>query len=65
VRDKALGPLLDWARAVVPARQRARTPAFLLGTAGLRKLAPEARHALLADIRACLAASGFRRAPGS
>ena len=60
VQDVALGPLLDWARAVVPKAQRARTPLFLFGTAGMRKLAPEARAALLSDVRACLAASGFR-----
>ena len=56
----ALGPLLEWARAVVPRAQHARTPLFLFGTAGMRRLAPEARAALLADVRACLAASGFR-----
>lgn len=32
------GPLLEWAAAVVPRRQWARTPVFLFGTAGLRKL---------------------------
>ena len=30
----ALGPLLEWAAAVVPPRARAATPVFLFGTAG-------------------------------
>lgn len=38
LRRKALGPLLEWAEAVVPPSQWAATPLFLFGTAGLRKL---------------------------
>lgn len=32
--DKGLGPLLDWARAVVPASQRRSVPIFMFATAG-------------------------------
>ena len=57
---KALGPLLEWAEAVVPERQWDRTPVFLFGTAGLRKLPAEAQHSLLTDLRDALSRSSFR-----
>ena len=57
---KALGPLLEWAEAVVPGQQWDRTPIFLFGTAGLRKLPVEARHSLLTDLRDALSRSNFR-----
>lgn len=56
----AIGPLLAWARAVVPPAQHAATPLFLLGTGGLRRLELHARAALMADVRKLLAGSGFR-----
>ena len=37
-RLRCAGPLLEWAEAVVPRAQWDRTPVFLFGTAGLRKL---------------------------
>ncbi|WIA12016.1 hypothetical protein OEZ85_012097 [Tetradesmus obliquus] len=56
----AIGPLLAWARAVVPPAQHAATPLFLLGTGGLRRLELHARAALMADVRKLLAGSEFR-----
>ena len=58
----ALGPLLDWAAAVVPPRQRAATPVFLFGTAGLRRLGLPAQAALLVQVRHALEASPFKYA---
>ncbi|KFM25933.1 Ectonucleoside triphosphate diphosphohydrolase 1 [Auxenochlorella protothecoides] len=60
----ALGPLLAWAEAVVPARARGATPLFLAGTAGVRRLAEADQAALLGDARRVLAVSGFLFQPG-
>ena len=61
LRDRSLGPLLAWARAVIPgAHERRRTPLFLLATAGLRKLPERDREALLEAARGVMKASGFR-----
>ena len=60
LRTRALGPLLDWAAAVVPARQHTRAPVFLLGTAGLRRLPDEQQQELLSTAGDVLAASPFR-----
>ena len=60
MRDRALAPLLEWAEAVVPPAQRARTPLFLFGTAGLRRLPAERQAAVLAHVRSALRASQFR-----
>lgn len=60
VRVASLGPLLDWAAAVVPPRRRAATPVLLFGTAGMRKLALPQQAALLVQVRAALNASPFR-----
>ncbi|KAK9835894.1 hypothetical protein WJX74_010454 [Apatococcus lobatus] len=60
VKNKALGPLLDWAAAVVPPHLQAATPIFLLGTAGLRKMTSEPRQKLLAEAQSILTASPFR-----
>lgn len=62
LRTTALEPLLAWARAVVPQQQHGVTPLFLLGTGGLRRMAPQAQAALMAETRKVLAASGFRYA---
>ena len=59
-----LGPLLDWARAAVPAARHAATPVLLMATAGVRKLEPAAQHRLLEACRRVLAASGFLFEPG-
>ncbi|GBF96111.1 hypothetical protein Rsub_08987 [Raphidocelis subcapitata] len=59
LEERALAPLLDWARAVVPRREWAATPLLLLATGGLRRLPAGAREAVLARARAVLAASGF------
>lgn len=58
--SSALGPLLDWARAVVPAQAHASTPLFLMGTGGLRRLAPQQQDPLMSEIRRQLGQSGFR-----
>ena len=60
MRDRALAPLLEWAEAVVPPAQRGRTPLFLFGTAGLRRLPAERQAAVLAHARSALRASQFR-----
>ena len=60
LEQRALRPLLEWAEAVVPRRQWHRTPLFLFGTAGLRKLPAEGRAALLDDVRAALLRCNFR-----
>jgi Golgi nucleoside diphosphatase len=59
----ALGPLLEWAAAVVPPRARSATPVFLFGTAGLRKLAPPQQGVVLRAARDALTASPFRCTP--
>jgi len=60
LETKALGPLISWAHAVVPPRQRAATPVLLLGTGGLRRLGAEAQERLLGDAHALLKLrSGF------
>lgn len=59
----ALSPLLAWAAAALPRRSHAATPALLLATAGVRKLPPLDRAALLADAASALAASPFAAAP--
>jgi len=56
----SLQPLLERARAVVPAAQRARTPVFLRATAGLRMVGEEAAERILREVRQTLGASGFR-----
>ena len=56
---EGLRPLLRWARAVVPATQRASTPVLLAGTAGLRRLDDATQAALLRAVRGVLARSGF------
>lgn len=60
LQTKALGPLLEWAEAVVPKKQWDRTPIFLFGTAGLRKLPHEAQQSLLIDLQDALSRSQFR-----
>lgn len=57
---EALRPLLDWAAAVVPRRARARTPVFLFGTAGLRRLSGAQQGELLRHVRDTLSESPFR-----
>ena len=57
---RALEPLLEWAREVVPSKRWSSTPVFLLGTAGLRKLTEEDRGRVLDEARHVLQQSGFR-----
>lgn len=56
----ALRPLLDWARAALPRAAWARTPVFLLGTAGLRRLPLADQRWVLDTASAVLAHSAFR-----
>lgn len=60
MRERALAPLLEWAEAVVPRSQWRRTPLFLFGTAGLRRLPAERQAAVLAHARHALRGSHFR-----
>lgn len=60
IDDKALQPLLAWARAVVPSAYWAETPVYLLGTAGLRRLEDDERERVLGACREVLARSPFR-----
>ena len=63
LRDQSLGPLLEWAHAVVPERQWSSTPLFMLATAGLRKLPEAEQKTLMEGARGVLARSGFRCGP--
>ena len=56
----ALGPLLDWARAVVPVRQLPAVPIFLFATAGVRRMQPDKQRLLMQRTRGVLRDSGFR-----
>jgi Golgi nucleoside diphosphatase len=58
--DVALGPLLAWARAVVPVDQHTSSPVFLMGTGGLRRLQDSKRQLLMQHVRNTLSKSGFR-----
>jgi Golgi nucleoside diphosphatase len=60
LRSRALGPLLDWAEAVIPPARWASTPLFLFGTAGLRKLGGSEQARVMEEVRDALAASNFR-----
>lgn len=61
--EEALAPLLDWARAVVPRRERARTPLLLMATGGARRLPEGRRRDLLDRARAVVARAGFLSRP--
>lgn len=60
LEQNALGPLLKWAKAIVPVEQQASTPLFLMATAGVRRLQQDRRDALLSSVRQLLSTSGFR-----
>ncbi|PNH09507.1 Ectonucleoside triphosphate diphosphohydrolase 7 [Tetrabaena socialis] len=62
--QQALGPLLDWARAVIPPRQLPAVPLFLFATAGVRRLPATQQRLLMANTREVLRTSGFRFEPG-
>ncbi|EFN50868.1 hypothetical protein CHLNCDRAFT_141807 [Chlorella variabilis] len=63
LQAKALGPLLEWAEAVVPRWQWKQTPMFLFGTAGLRRLSAAQQEGLLEGVRDVLQHSVFRFSP--
>lgn len=50
----SLEPLLIWAEQVVPHERHGDTPIFVLGTAGLRRLAVENARQVLEDVEAVL-----------
>ena len=56
---ESLAPLLDAAMGAVPAEQHATTPIALYATAGLRLLPGGQADAILAELRAALAATPF------
>lgn len=64
IGPKGLGPLLDWARAVIPHEQQRHVPVFLFGTAGLRRLPVKDREAVMGEIDQVLGTSGFRYQKG-
>ncbi|CAI5530970.1 unnamed protein product [Closterium sp. Naga37s-1] len=60
LRERALGPLLDWALQAIPnPAARAATPVFLFATAGLRKLPVEESEWVLEEVREVLSGSGY------
>ena len=59
VDERALQPLLTWAKAVVPRSQWKDTPVYLLGTAGLRRLSVEEQERVLGACREVLQRSPF------
>lgn len=69
VRDAAglehqcLGPLLEWAAAVVPYSAWKHTPVFLFGTAGLRRLNDADQGLVMENARKILSRSGLRFSP--
>ncbi|KAK9857594.1 hypothetical protein WJX84_008998 [Apatococcus fuscideae] len=77
VKDRALGPLLEWAAAVSPHTSRRPTPVFLLGTAAACAKCLRAPQRLLKEAQSVLEESlsgppwgtrirkGIRRSPGS
>lgn len=59
INGKALEPLLQWARAVVPKSRWKKTPVLLLATAGMRRLSIVDQRHILEECRNVLAQSGF------
>ena len=55
----SLRPLIDHAKEHVPKELYAKTPIFLMATAGLRMVGDAAKDAILASVCAELSASGF------
>jgi len=55
----SLRPLLEHAKAKIPAEVVSKTPAFLMATAGLRLVGEAAKDAILASVCEELKASGF------
>lgn len=60
LQSEAIEPLLQWARAVIPAQHQKQTPLFLLGTGGLRRLPVNKQQQLMVDVRSILAGARFR-----
>lgn len=60
LRGECLGPLLDWAKAVVHKTQQASTPLFLFATSGVRRLPKDQQNDLMKDVKQVLSTSGFR-----
>lgn len=60
IRRQVLEPLLGWAKAVVPESEWNKTPVFLFGTAGMRRLRPDDQENIMAMCRTVLKASGFK-----
>ena len=60
LKGSFLGPLLEWAKAVVPNSQHSSTPLFLFATAGVRRLPDDVKQQLMSDVKKVLRASGFR-----
>lgn len=55
----SLAPLIEFAKAKVPADQAATTPIFLMATAGLRMVGESAKDAILASVCDYLTTTGY------
>eukprot|EP00210_Caulerpa_lentillifera_P003414 g3257.t1 len=60
IRNKGLDPLLKWAKAVIPASVREKTPICLFASAGMREMDKLQSNALVYVIHSILANSGFK-----
>lgn len=58
--SESLGPLLSWARAVIPTKTQAQSPVFLFATGGVRALPVKDRETLMAGVQTVLKASGLK-----
>lgn len=60
IESRVLEPLLEWARAVVPEPHWHKTPIFLFGTAGMRRLSDQKQNTVLDICRHVLINSVFK-----
>jgi len=55
----SLAPLMEFAKTKIPASEVARTPMFLMATAGLRMVGEAAKDAILASVCSYLSSTGY------
>lgn len=60
MKSDSIGPLLSWAKAVVPPHLLKTTPIFLFATGGVRSMPKLAQDKLMSNIVFILESSGFR-----
>lgn len=63
IGPESIYPLLDWARAIVPAQSWSVTPVFLFGTAGMRRMNSMDQNNVMTEIRSILSLSGLNFQP--